>query len=430
MKTLTKIPILLCGLLGACSHSIVNDEPSGKQHEISSPSKSYSLGSTSSIQDLISLMNGHHPALKAANLEVRRLEKQAIVAGSLDDPKAKLMVGRLPETAAGRVKSVVGIEQKLPYPGKLSHRKKKTLKLAEAARSNREVLRLQLAYQLRVAYWRYYQAVKSRNLLLVNQQLLNQLIETVQTKVETNQAQAQDIIRLTNEVAKLEREIILLRKTEGEAKASINALLHRPAKSSLPAPRYDTKDLRVNIKSSIANHPELLRSRQMVEASQHGYQLAKLGRRPDFNVGIQYGNVDSSGIAPSANGRDQIAATFGVTVPLWEGKNKAKERAANAYVRKYQYQLESTRDLLDSERSASQEDVSAQRKLITLFRDQLIPDSQSAFDLTTNSYSNGKASFNDLVDSWRLLLQQQKLQIKNQASYGSAVARFKKATSN
>ena len=433
MKTLAPISIALCSLLGACSSTLESEKTpllglGVVKH--AAPAKSYPVKSSSSLKDLILLMNRHHPALVAAEAEVQRLRQQAIVAGALPDPKAKLTGGRLAETAAGRVNTIIGVEQMLPYPGKLDHRKNKMLKIAEAAEAQRGVLRLQLAYQLRVSYWQYYNVIHTRKLLVENQQLLKQLTETVLTRVEANQANAQDIIRLTNEVAQIERELILLKKSEGQAKASLNALLHRPSKASLPTPKYNSRDMKVNASASIARHPELQRNRSMIAAAQHEQELAKLARRPDFNVGLQYGSVNGDGLAPSSNGRDQVMATFGVTIPIWEGKNKAKQKAADANMLKYSAQLEVSRDLLSSELSASKDDILAQRTLITLFKDQLIPDSQSAFELTTTSYSNGKASFNDLIDAWRQFIQQQKLQVKNKSALGVAVARFKKSTSN
>jgi len=433
MKTALLTSPVMCVLLGACSQvagpeSLSSLGSGSASVRYAAPSKSYSVSQSQGVSGLVKLMNRHHPALLAADAEVERLRHQAVVAGALPDPKAKLTGGRLAETAAGRMEAIVGVEQKLPYPGKLSLRKKKVLKLAEAAKDQREVLRVQLAYQLRVAYWQYYEVRHTRKLLRENQQLLKQLTETVQVRVEANQAQSQDLIRLTNEVGKIERQIVLLNKRESQVKASLNALLHRPQKSSLPLPKFDTQDLRVNLAATVSSHPELSRGRNMMLVAEHEQSLAKLANKPDFNIGLQYGSVNGSGLAPSSNGRDQVMATFGVTLPIWEGKNTAKRKAAEANVAKYTSQLEATRDLLESERTASSADMSAQKSLIKLFKNQLIPDSQTAFELTTTSYANSKASFNDLIDAWRQLLQQQTLQVKNQSSLGVATARFKKST--
>lgn len=431
MNTGSTISILMCGLLGACSQVPTTGRAfSSTSPALSSasPAKSYAVQSNQNIKGLIALMNQHHPALVAADAEVERLRQQAVVVGALPDPKAKITGGQLAETAAGRLETIVGVEQNLPYPGKRSLRKHRVLKLAEAASSQREALRVQLEYQLRMAYWQYYEVRQTRELLRENQELLKQLTETVQSRVEANQAQSQDLIRLTNEIGKIERQIVLLNKKESRVKASLNALLHRPQKSSLPIPKFDTKDLRVNLAATVSSHPELSRGRNMIAVAQHEHSLAKLANKPDFKVGLQYGSVDGDGLAPSSNGRDQVMATFGVSLPIWESKNKATRKTAEASVAKYSSQLEATRELLESERSASQADIAAQQSLIKLFSKQLIPDSQSAFELTTTSYANGKGSFNDLIDAWRQLLQQRTLQVKNQSSLGVATARFKKST--
>ena len=185
MKTALLTSPVLCVLLGACSQVAGPEDLSSSASpsvKYAAPSKSYSVSQSHGVSGLVNLMNRHHPALLAADAEVERLQHQAVVAGALPDPKAKLTSGRLAETAAGRMEAIVGVEQKLPYPGKLSLRKKKVLKLAEAARDQREVLRVQLAYQLRIAYWQYYEVRHTRKLLRENQQLLKQLTETVQVQ--------------------------------------------------------------------------------------------------------------------------------------------------------------------------------------------------------------------------------------------------------
>jgi len=431
MKSQPSLTLIMCVLLGACSQM-----PSAKSSVLGSaqvlksakPAQAYAIDHKKSLHGLILLMERNHPALVAADAEAARLRHQAKVAGALPDPKMKVGVGSLAETAAGRVNGVVGVEQQLPYPGKRSLRRDKVLRMADAAAAQRGVLKVQLSYQLRLAYWRYYEQVNTRKLLRENQELLKQLADSVQARVEANKAQAQELIRLTNEIGKVEREILLLGKEEASTKSSMNALLHRPPRASLPWPRYDQSELKVTRSAAVTDHPELKRGRSMIAAARNEQKLAKLAPKPDFSVGVQYADVDGGGLAPSANGRDQVMATFGVTLPLWRDKNEASRNAAAANLVKYRSQLQTTRSLLESEKLAAFSDIRAQEQVVDLFRKQLIPDSQSAFDLTAASYASGKADFNDLIDAWRHLLSQQKLQVKNQSALGAAVARYKKST--
>lgn len=181
----------------------------------------------------------------------------------------------------------------------------------------------------------------------------------------------------------------------------------------------------------VANsHPEIRQALAQMRAAEQSIRLAKLQRSPDFVAGLSYGAVSSSGLAPSANGRDQVMGTIGMSIPLWEKKNRAVEASARSALDAAKAGTSVVRQNLRSEAASAAADISAQQELISLFDKRIIPDSKQAFELSTTAYSNGKSSFTDVIDTWRQLLNYELQQVANKASLGKATARFKYATNS
>jgi cobalt-zinc-cadmium efflux system outer membrane protein len=119
--------------------------------------------------------------------------------------------------------------------------------------------------------------------------------------------------------------------------------------------------------------------------------------------------------------------TLGVTLPLWQKPRRAKIREADAGIAEMQAGVANSRAELRQRIEDAWFRAKASREMITLFDQRLIPDAQQAYELSLQSYSAGKQSFVDVLDTWRLLLKFQLQQEGNRASLGKASASLKSA---
>ncbi len=391
----------------------------------------YSIPASAGVEQLVAQALTHHPSLTAAQQKINRLQAKVPQERSLPDPKARISVGSLAETAAGQVDAVAGVEQQIPFPGKRRAMALAAQKEADAARAERANLKLQIAERVRFAYWDHYLARQNQRINRENKEVLQTVLEIVQARVKANQGTQTDILRVATEISKVDQQLITARQQIHSTQARLNALLNRPAGSRLPYPKRSSVPSSSSLDQLIAraesSHPSVKAGQARVTAFKHRLHKARLDAYPDFLIGAQHAWVSDSGLSPVANGRDQTMLTLGVTLPLWQKPRRAKIREANAGVAEMQAGIASSRAELRQRIEDAWFRAKSSREMIALFDQRLIPDARQAQELSLQSYSAGKQSFVDLLDTWRLLLKFQLQQEGNRASLGKASAALKSA---
>jgi cobalt-zinc-cadmium efflux system outer membrane protein len=420
-------PILLasCADMTGGGTSDTSDIPA----EILRPKK-YSVGSGTSDK-LAALAAKHNPAIAALRHRAERMEAQAPQAASLPDPMASVSAGSMAETAAGQMQGMVGVSQKFPHAGKRDAASRAARHEAAAIRAEADALALKVSEQVKSAWWDYYLAEKTISYTKENRELLSSIKEIVAARIETDSASQADQLRTENEITLLDRDLADLRKLRSSAIARINSLLNRHAGSSLPPPREPSLPATSSLENLIAraqvNHPDIAAAQQRVDAFNQRLRKAKLERYPDPTVGITYAPVSGSGLAGSANGRDQVFATLGFNIPLWREPRKAMVREATAGIAETKALLESSRADLRYRVEDAYFRAKTAREVTTLFKDRLIPSAKQASEVTLTGYSAGKSSFTDVLETQREVLTYQLQLIKSRAELGKAIATLEAA---
>ena len=185
-----------------------------------SEAESYYIPSQAGPETLAALASRHNPSLKALRHRADRLEAKVPQIESLPDPMASLSLGNLPETAAGRVDAVVGVSQKIPFPGKRREAGLAAKRGALAVRADISALELKLTEQVRSAWWDYYLAGITIRISNESQSLLRVVEETVEAQVAASQGSQADQLRVANEITKIDRDLAEARRIECDAVVS------------------------------------------------------------------------------------------------------------------------------------------------------------------------------------------------------------------
>ena len=222
-------------------------------------------------------------------------------------------------------------------------------------------------------------------------------------RYEASEASRRDQLRVENELTKLGYDLANLSQLNQSAKARINSLLNRRAGATIPLPRYPSlpaaNSLQVLLAHSETLHPEVSAVNQRAAAFRERLKKAKLERFPDPTLGLQYASVSSSGLARSANGRDQLYATIGFNIPLWQEPRKAMVKEATAGLAETKAMLQATRAELRYRIEDAYFRAKTAREVIGLFEEQLIPTAKQTHTLTLASYSAGTASFTEVIET-------------------------------
>ena len=395
------------------------------------PPKAYAL-EASGPEELVRLGLQHHPGVQATEARVRRMRAKVHQITALPDPRVKFSGGSMAETAAGRAEFVAAFEQGVPFPGKRREEAGAAAREAAAAAADLQALRLQVAQRIRQAYWDYFLATQSGDIMEESRSVMELVRNIIDARVAADQASQGDQLRLATELGSVEEAIIVARQREDSAKAMLNALLNRPADASIPRPGSHAVahggELDRLLAQAEMDHPNVAEAQAQIEAFRHRLNRAKLDLYPDFTLGLQQVHVSRSGLAPSANGRDQIFATLGIDLPLWRQPRQAKIEEASAGLHEAEANLAAVRADLRFRLRDAWVRARSSRDLIALFRDRIIPESKQAFDLSLQSYAAEQLTFADVLDTWRQWLGYQLQQARNRAALGKATAALRSAS--
>ncbi len=390
----------------------------------------YSVGS-GGPEKLASLAITHSPAIKALRHKAERMDAQAPQAASLPDPMGSISAGSLAETAAGQVQGMVGVSQKIPLPAKRAAASRAASLEAEAIRSEADALALKISEQVKSAWWDYYLADQTIAFTNENRALLTTIRNLVTTRIEAAAAAQADQLRIENELTMLDRDLVNLRQVRSSAQARINSLLNRPAGASLPTPSAPSIPATASLDTLIARaesrHPDISAAKSRTAAFAQRLRRAKLEKYPDPTIGITYAPVSESGLSRVSNGRDQVFATLGFNIPLWQEPRKAMVREASEGMAETRAMLESSRSDLRYRVEDAYFRATTARDVIALFNDRLIPSAQQASDVTLTGYSSGKNSFNDVIGTQRELLAYRLQLVQSRAQLGKAIATLQAA---
>jgi cobalt-zinc-cadmium efflux system outer membrane protein len=392
--------------------------------------KKYSVGS-GTPDNLAALAAKHNPAIAALRHRAERMEAQAPQAASLPDPMASVSAGSMAETAAGRMQGMLGVSQEFPLPGKRAAASRAASLEAAASRSEADALALKISEQVKSAWWDYYLADQTIAYTNENRALLTTIGDVVTSRLEADAATQADQLRIGNEITMIDSDLASLRQVRSSAISRINSLLNRPAGASLPTPSAPSIPATGSLDSLIARaeskHPDISAAKSRTDAFAQRLRKAKLEKYPDPTIGLTYSPVSGSGLAGSANGRDQVFATLGFNIPLWQEPRKAMVREASEGMAETRAMLESSRSDLRYRVEDAYFRAKTARDVIALFNDRLIPSAQQAYDVTLSGYSSGKSSFTDVIGTQRELLAYRLQLVQSRAQLGKAIATLQAA---
>jgi outer membrane protein TolC len=339
--------------------------------------------------------------------------------------------GSMAETAAGRVDAMAGVKQKIPFPGKRREAAAASDREASAAQAEIAVLELKLTEQVHSAWWDLYLALRTLELTRESRSVLEAVRETIDARVAADQARQVDQLRLGNELSLIESDLADAEKLRITAVARLNSLLNRPTGASLTISTTSSAvsigSLQTLLDRARRQHPEVAAAEQRAQAFRHRLKRAELEKYPDFTVGISGASVADSGLAPMANGRDQIYGTLGINIPLWQEPRRAMIRESRAGMAETEAMIDATRSDLRYRVEEAWYRASTAREIATLFETRLVPDAKQAYEVTLTGYSAGTSDFNDLIETWRQHLAYRLQHARNCAQLGKAAASLKAA---
>ncbi len=269
-----------------------------------------------SLEDAVALAVEGNPGLAEMQARAEAMSAIPSQAGALPDPMLTLGALNLPTDTFNldqepMTQLQIGIEQSLPFPGKLGLKERAAEIDADAAASNVDEARLRLIQNVKQTWWQIYYIDRALDIVSRNQDLLRQFVQIAQTKYKVGEGLQQDVLLAQVELSKLFDSEIRLQGLRQQQVPRLNALLDRATSMPVQLPEQVDEDLAGLLpESQLFTRAEKIRplleqKRLEVEAARTRRDFAKRDTYPDFKLGAAYGFRD--GENPDGSSRADFA---------------------------------------------------------------------------------------------------------------------------
>ena len=349
--------------------------------------------------------------LKAVGLAYEAALKKAPQVGQLPDPTLGVGVPLLaPETRLGAQVLTLSAQQFFPWFGTQKAKMQVALNQAQTKAEAIVIRRLEVAFEIKRAYYKLYQIAKQQSLIAKNRALYLALEQVALGQLESGKALATDALTIQMKQEALEQEIKILEKDKVVQQALLNALINEPINSPI---QIDTATMALakpplnweNVAQKIKLHPFLKQLDWQIETASANLHLNTLEGRPSLGLGLDYSVIEPRTDAqPLQNGKDILMPKFKVSLPLYRKKIKAKKQEEVLKQEHYTLKKEEALNQLLTETQAVQTAYDSALLRFELAEKQLLL-AQSAYKILMAAYSSEGSYFNELLNLQSTLYQ-------------------------
>lgn len=371
-----------------------------------------------SLVEAIRIAAQRSPQLESQRALVSAAEAAALGAGELPDPKAVIGIENLPTNGPDRwsvsrdfmTQRTIGVMQDVPGAGKRALRTQRAEE--ESAREAATLTVQQLAVQRDAALsWlsRWYAEASLR--------LMDRLLDEARTAVESTSAayrggkgaQADFLVaraatielenRRTDVMAQVRRAKIALTRYVGDNAERVLGVV--PAMNALPHASS-------HLIAEVDTHPELRLLAQQEAIASTDVELARIARRPDWNIGVSYGIRGSSY-------SNMVTLLVSVDLPLFpERRQDAQQLAKFKQLDSVRAQREEMRRQHVAEIEAMVAEWEASRIQAARVADELVPIAAQRVDAALAAYRGGSGSLTAVLDARRGAIEAQLAQLEQE----------------
>lgn len=401
------------------------------------------------LQDLVTEALTRNPSIRAAEARVEAARAAIGPAGALPDPM--LMAGVMNQPIGGSdgedmmAMRTIGVEQTLPYPGKLALQRRAAEAELAAAEAQVEAARWAVTAEVRGAY--HDLAFHDRALEIVhrNAQLLSDLIRVTESRYGVGTGSQADVLKARVEASRLAEEAVALTEQRRAAVARLNAALNRPsetpveaaaiperiARAAVPADASQIEFTSAALGARAANSPlsplaelqeqavrrsPVLRAHQaMIDAQAARVELSRKAHLPDFDISVQYGQRSDQS--------DVVSAMVSVPIPLRKGQKQdlamkgAEAELAALRAEHHQYANE-----LRAQIAQAYSELERERAQLALFVRSIIPQGRAALESATASFQVGRVDFLTLLENQTTLYNYETAYHRSLATFADRLA--------
>ena len=146
-----------------------------------------------------------------------------------------------------------------------------------------------------------------------------------------------------------------------------------------------------------------------------------------MTVSFNWHEIGTDAISPVANGRDAYSLGLGVNLPLYRNRLDAAVREARYNTAASRRRYLSAGDRFGAEVESLYAQFSEHQQLLAILEKEILPRAERTLDLSVESYRTGRIQYQQLIDTYELLLNYRIDYHKRVAMRAQAIASLERA---
>jgi outer membrane protein TolC len=398
-----------------------------------STAQPYAQGDSLTLAEVYDLARERNPRLAAVTALADARTVIVPAAGLPPDPSFQIgaMNLRLPDLDADMEASEapsIQLMQMVPFPGKLGLARRVAARTGEMARADADETSWEVRSGVAMAFYDLYAAGRQLDVMRKTLGLLEDFERIAQAMYGAGTGRQSDVLRAGVEIARMEADIARMEAMREVAAARLNGLLDRPAETPIPPPVLPELPFEVPGRQTLRGwaeetRPMLEKGRTDVDRARAQVDLAKREIWPDFSVGLRYGQRDL-GMGIERMGSVMV----GFTIPVFAAGRQLRMRdEARAMERMAAADLTDMRARVDARIGELLAELDRARRLIELYRDEVLPQGEANVESAFSSYRVGSVDFMTLVDAQMTVNEYEQEYYGLLADYGAGIAELEMA---
>ena len=432
---------------------------------------------TDELRQYLTEASVQHPELKAKHAEWQALLERVPQVTSLDDP----MLTYTQFLESDQRSFGLRLEQKFPWFGTLRARGDKALAEADAALSRFYAARNEVFAAVKRAYFEYWALGENIKIAEEQAKVIANVEELVKSRYGLGLASQSELFRIEIEKDKVEDLRKGLEQSRASLSARLAAALGREPGEELPWPQAADFPPALPpedevLKAARAANPGVASLRHMMESWDKEAILAKKKGYPDFSVEVGYDDMKdlksyekrmnaalasesakmfaqdapTNGVWPTLGNiaynagkdfylrtpgdvRDDVMVSLKVSLPIWRNRIRAGITEARLMKESVQHDKRRLELALESGAKEAMFGIQDAQRRYTLYKESLITKEYKSYESLLSEYgaqvdtesgaaSAGGASFVDIQDSMKALLEFQMEQVRAARDWQVAAA--------
>lgn len=373
----------------------------------------------------------NNPELRAAAKEAEAAGERVRPAGALEDPMLEAGLLNVPIqpwrlNREDMTMKMLGLSQKLPYPGKRALREQVAAKEAESAGHGLRETSNRIAREVKLAYFDLALADETVRLLNINRQVLQQFLHIAESRYTVGQGTQAEVLKAQTQLGRMNEELLRMQRERPVAEAELTRLLGRranvtPIAVELPGLSAAALDLEALQAAALRERPQLLGLQSLIERSSKSLDLARKEAQPDFEVRFAYGQRERD--LANMPREDVVSLTVAMNLPLWRA-DKIEPRIAEARaLRDQALELQQAQQNEVQARLRQQAAVIEQsRKSVQLYETGILPQARLAVEAALAAYQVSRVDLLMLLDSQMTLFGYEISRARELVNFNKALA--------